>query len=113
LQPRNKGLPRQPAGTPASTRLLAQLMAAQVRCRPGGIATLMQVRCPFGAAALPWPSERHSPMLMVACREMTSGDRGVSLAGSRVLRSCSKRQCGELSTDRGQAASMQTHTPKP
>jgi hypothetical protein len=37
----------------------------------------------------------------------------VSLAGSRVLRSCSKRQCGELSTDRGQAASMQTHTPKP
>ena len=32
-----------------------------------------------------------APMLMVACREMTSGDSGVSLLTSKVARSCSRQ----------------------
>ena len=33
--------------------------------------------------------EREIPMLMVACREITSGERGVSFVTSSLLRSCS------------------------
>jgi hypothetical protein len=36
-------------------------------------------------------------MLIVACLEMTSGDRGVSLDTTSVLRSCDAKRQGEVS----------------
>ena len=36
---------------------------------------------------LPWATWPMVPMLIVACREITSGERGVSLATSRVDKS--------------------------
>ena len=48
----------------------------------------------------------HAPMLMVACREMTSGDSGVSVVTSSVARSCWLERWvegeGWLSVPRGQ-----------
>jgi hypothetical protein len=38
-------------------------------------------------------------MLIVACREMTSGDKGVNLVTSKVLRSCKLHCQGPLSGD--------------
>jgi hypothetical protein len=45
-------------------------------------------------AALGAPGASGAPMLMVACRLMTSGDRGVSLEGSSVFKSCERRGAG-------------------
>jgi hypothetical protein len=45
---------------------------------------------------------QHSPMLIVACLLITSGDRGFSLSTSRVLRSCAARP-GLLDAIRGAA----------
>ena len=36
------------------------------------------------------------PILMVACREMTSGDKGVNVLGSKVDRSCTSREVSSL-----------------